>query len=66
MKNYQTITSGNSPVEVIRLYGIFDTTRQKHQAGSVYDVRGICPTLDTMQGGYRQPLVEVKKYAPKD
>lgn len=44
--------------EVNRLYGIFDDENSKHQAGSVYDKEGLSPTLDTMQGGYRQPLVE--------
>lgn len=47
-------------VEVKRMYGIFDTEKSTHQAGSVYDEDGLSPTLDTMQGGYRQPCVEVK------
>lgn len=46
-------------VEVIRKYGVFDTEKSKHQAGSVYDENGLAPTLDTMQGGYRQPCVEI-------
>ena len=37
-----------------------DTELQKHQAGSVYDKNGLSPTLDTMQGGYRQPCIEIK------
>lgn len=45
-------------VEVIRKYGIFDEGNSKHQAGSVYDKDGLCPTLDTMQGGWRQPCIE--------
>ena len=45
-------------VEVIRKYGIFDQENSKHQAGSVYDKDGLCPTLDTMQGGWRQPCIE--------
>ena len=44
--------------DVNRLYGIFDNEKGRHQAGSVYDRDGLSPTLDTMQGGYRQPLVE--------
>ena len=44
--------------DVIRKYGIFDTEKSKHQAGSVYDKNGLSPTLDTMQGGYRQPCIE--------
>lgn len=27
------------------------------QAGRVYDIHGMCPTLNTMQGGCRQPIV---------
>ena len=42
---------------VERLGGIFDDEKGKHQAGSVYDKNKCSPTLDTMQGGYRQPLI---------
>lgn len=45
---------------VVRKYGVFDTSESKHQAGSVYDSNGLSPTLDTMQGGWRQPLIEVE------
>lgn len=51
---------GLSVVEPIRKYGIFDTETSKHQAGSVYDKNGLAPTLDTMQGGWRQPCIEIK------
>ena len=47
--------------EVVRKYGIFDTEKSTHQAGSVYDDNGLSPTLDTMQGGYRQPCIEIKE-----
>lgn len=50
---------------VIRKYGIFDTEKSKHQAGSVYDENGISPTLDTMQGGWRQPCIEEKGFVQK-
>ena len=40
-----------------RIGGLFDDEKSKHQAGSVWDVEGLAPTLDTMQGGYRQPCV---------
>ena len=43
-------------VEPIRLGGLFDDT-SKHQAGSVWNIDGLAPTLDTRQGGYRQPCV---------
>lgn len=46
--------------EVVRKYGVFDKENQKHQAGSVYDKNGISPTLDTMQGGWRQPCIEIR------
>ena len=46
--------------DVVRKYGIFDTDNSKHQAGSVYDKNGLSLTLDTMQGGYRQPCIEIK------
>lgn len=51
--------------EVVRKYGVFDTNKSKHQAGSVYDENGISPTLDTMQGGYRQPCIEIKNATKK-
>lgn len=46
--------------EVIRKYGIFDTEKSIHQAGSVYDENGLSPTLTTMEGGWRQPCIEIK------
>lgn len=52
-------------VEVIRKFGVFDTEKSKHQAGSVYDLDGLSPTLDTMQGGYRQPCIEIKNATKK-
>ena len=42
---------------VERLGGVFDTEKSRHQAGSVYNKNGISPTLDTMQGGWRQPCI---------
>lgn len=43
----------------VRVGGMFDTENSKHQAGSIYDKEGIAPPLDTMQGGYRQPMVTI-------
>lgn len=40
-----------------RLGGMFDDDKGKHQAGSVWDTDGLAPTLDTMQGGYREPCI---------
>lgn len=44
-------------LETKRLGGVFDTEKSKHQAGSVWDKDGLSPTLDTMQGGWRQPCI---------
>ena len=41
----------------VRIGGIFDTEKSKHQAGSIWDKEGLSPTLDTMQGGWRQPSI---------
>lgn len=41
----------------VRVGGIFDTENSKHQAGSIYDKKGLAPTLDAMQGGWRQPSI---------
>ena len=49
----------------VRIGGIFDTENSKHQAGSIYDKDGISPTLDVMQGGYRQPSVVVNDIPQK-
>lgn len=51
----------DNTINVVRKYGVFDNDKSQHQAGSVYDRNGISPTLDTMQGGYRQPCVEVTR-----
>ena len=42
-----------------RIAGIFDKDGTKHQAGAVWDKNHLSPTLDTMQGGWRQPSVVV-------
>lgn len=39
-----------------RLGGMFDD-KIKRQAGAIWSVKGLSPTLDTMQGGYRQPCI---------
>lgn len=48
-------------VEVIRLGGLHDDENGTHQAGSIYDKNGLRPTIDTAQGGQRQPFVVVEK-----
>ncbi|WP_434793124.1 hypothetical protein TPDSL_23140 [Terrisporobacter petrolearius] len=44
-------------LESTRIGGLFDDEKGKHQAGSIWDKEGLSPTLDTMQGGYRQPCI---------
>ena len=53
--------STNKELKSVRLGGVFDTEKSKHQAGSVWDKEGLSPTLDTMQGGWRQPCILVKE-----
>lgn len=52
-------------INVSRICGIFDTKNQKHQAGSIYDKEGLSPVIDSMQGGYRQPMIFVKNATKK-
>lgn len=53
-----------------RLGGLFDEKNSKHQADSIWDKEQLSPTLDTMQGGYRQPLIiddiKIRKLTPKE
>ena len=61
---------GLNVLESVRLGGIFDGEK-KHQAGAIWDKEGLCPTLDTMQGGYRQPSTvldnyRIRKLTPKE
>ena len=49
-----------------RIGGMFDD-ETKHQAGSVWNTNGLAPTLDTMQGGLRQPcIVDETNVEPKE
>lgn len=43
--------------KVVRIGGLYDNEKGKHQAGSIYDTSGISGTLDTAQGGNRQPFI---------
>lgn len=52
-------------LEVRRIGGVFDDEKSQHQAGSIYDTEGLAPTLDTMQGGYRQPCIPIKEATKK-
>lgn len=44
-------------LEPVRIGGLYDDENGKHQAGAIWDKDGISPTLDTMQGGNRQPFI---------
>ena len=58
IQNYNSI--GGAVNEPERISGIFDKENSTHQAGSVYNKDKIAPTLDTMQGGWRQPSIIVE------
>ena len=47
--------------QIIRVGGIYDRNGATHQAGSVYDPRGIVGTLSTMQGGNQEPIVKLDR-----
>lgn len=49
-------------METVRLGGLWDGAT-KHQAGSVWDKNLIAPTIDTMQGGGREPMIIDDTYA---
>lgn len=59
-------TGGGYVPMVNRIGGIFDNDGKTHQAGAIWDKNGLAPTLDTMQGGWRQPsvVVGVSGYIP--
>lgn len=44
-------------LEPVRLGGLYDSEEGRHQAGAIWDKDAISPTLDTMQGGNRQPFI---------
>lgn len=62
-RNNQYIAE-NTNVE--RIVGMYDTEEKKHQAGSVYNINGISPTLTNMgDGGNKQPFILVKEGTKK-
>ena len=48
--------TGGEP-KCVRVGGLYDSVKSKHQAGSVYDSQGIAATLSTMQGGNQEPII---------
>lgn len=59
LKNLKEIS--NIDTEPNRLGGLYDKDGKRRQAGAVWDKESIGPTLDTMQGGHREPLIVVKE-----
>lgn len=57
IQNKQSI--GGVVIEPIanRIGGIYDKEGEKHQAGSIWDLEQLSPTIDTGQGGWRQPAI---------
>lgn len=43
-------------IKAMRIGGLFDTNT-RHQAGAIWDINSYSPTVDTCQGGYREPLI---------
>jgi len=59
-RNSQYIADKNDTVQ--RIGGIYDNEERTHQAGSIYDPKGISPTLvDMSRGGFKQPMVLVNE-----
>lgn len=73
---FKAITNKKQQCKPVRVGGLYDKPGDKfktHQAGSIYDLTGICPTLSTMQGGNREPIIveswspmKVRKITPKE
>lgn len=55
----KTIACGDT-MGVLRIGGIYDGDGKQHQAGSIYEVGGVAPTLSTMQGGNQEPMIVAK------
>jgi len=53
------------PTDIQRIGGLYDTEKQTRQAGSIYNIDGVSPTLTTMDGGNKQPFVLVKEGTKK-
>lgn len=48
----------------VRIYGLYDDEKSRHQAYSIWDENGLSPTLDTMKGGGREShIIEDKNYS---
>ena len=48
----------------VKIYGLYDDEKSRHQAYSIWDENGLSPRLDTMKGGGREPhIIEDKNYS---
>lgn len=47
----------NKEKRPIRLFNIYGGERGASFSGNVYSTKGIAPTINTMGGGNRQPLI---------
>lgn len=54
---FEAESTSDEDVMPVRLGGLYDDEESKHQAGAIWDKDAISPTLDTMQGGNRQPYI---------
>lgn len=60
-------------MKAIRKYGIYDTEETTHQVYSIFDEKGLSPTLDANGGGGHMPMIEeeksnlkIRKLTPKE
>ena len=65
--NYSHCSSSCQVSEVKRLGNLYGENRGTGFAGNVWDKNNLCPTITTMQGGGREPMIiddveEAKKY----
>ncbi len=61
-RNNQYIADDN----IQRITGVYDDEKNKHQAGSIYNINGVSPTLTTMtDGGNKQPYILVREGTKK-
>ena len=51
-------------MQPVRIGGLWDG-ENKHQIGSVWDANFMCPTIDTMAGGCREPMILEQNNLPK-
>jgi len=64
----RTIEAGGDKrvIEINRLGNIYGEDKGTGYAGNVWDKEGLCPTLNTMQGGNREPMIVASRGRNKD